>query len=344
VYTNIDGLQSEHCREVIAALTGLTRDSLYDRLIFLESGHIQQFWGICSPGSFVVIDEAQLFFNAPDWSKDDNRKFADWASTHRHYGYDLLLITQRAERIDSAVRSLVEFRYRYRKLNMFGNMFKKGYLVYTYCGDDTKPLGKPQKRTYQTEIFRAYQSYQGDATEKTVIKNPNILNHPLVWFAGLLVIGAVWTFSKSSFVSGDPLGYDKLINKVHVEHPQASNGGARSAGTGSIPGDVPHDSSVIKPVSEASPEILCLPMTIYAKMDGREYIMVGKYRLKHWISYDLTNHLVWVLNRDMPPDVAALGQWEQVDRGDYVDPVGVEVPDDVGQADIIQKPSYMTKS
>jgi zona occludens toxin (predicted ATPase) len=343
VYTNIDGVHSDDCREVIAALTGFSRDALDDRLFFLEAAQIINFWDICPSGAFVVIDEAQLFFNSRDWSKDDNRRFADWASTHRHYGYDLLLITQRAERIDSAVRSLCEFRYRYRKLNMFGSMVKKGYLVYTYCGDDSRPLGKPSKRTYQAEIFRAYQSYQGDSTEKAVVKNPNILNHPLVWFAGLLVIGAVWSFSKSSFATGDPLGYGKLTENVYSDHAQTSNGGSRSAGPGSMSGDAPHEPIVTKPVSEASPEILCLPMTIYAKMDGREYIMVGRYRLKNWISYDLSNRIVWVLHRDMPPEVAELGQWAPVDRGEYSAPVVDEFKTDGDRSYIIQKPSYMTK-
>lgn len=61
VYTNIDGIESDDCREAIAALTGLTRDALQTRLLHLEQGQITQFWSFVEPGAFVVIDEAQLF-------------------------------------------------------------------------------------------------------------------------------------------------------------------------------------------------------------------------------------------------------------------------------------------
>lgn len=299
VYTNIDGVNSDTCREALSSLTGLTRDALSSQLIHLEHGQITSFWSFCEPGSFIVIDEAQLYFNSRDWSKTENREFGNWASTHRHHGYDLLLITQRSERIDSAVRSLAEFRYRYRKLNIFGNMVKKGYLVYTYCGDDTKPLGSPYKRTYQSEIFPCYQSYQGDASEKRVVKNPNIFKHPIFYFAGFLLVAAIWSFSKSSFATGDPLGYNNLASKIEaVKRGDNADLSARSPGSQlSVKSEllIP-DSPVPKTINADQ----CLRFNAYVKLGEKEIVMVNGIRLPVFSSVDLINRLVYVPTDSLP--------------------------------------------
>jgi len=202
VYTNIDGLDLPECQEYISSFVGLSRDALQARLIFLTRQQVFKFWDHVQEGGFIVIDEAQLFFNSRDFAKEENRIFSDWASTHRHHGFDLLLITQRAQRIDTAVRSLAEFRYRYRKLNVFGKMFSNGYLIYTYAGEEQQHMNM-RKATYEKKIFPCYNSYQGDNTEKVVQKNPNLFNHPVFWALGVVVLLCIYFFPKSNLLSGD---------------------------------------------------------------------------------------------------------------------------------------------
>lgn len=304
VYTNIDGANVETCREAVAAMVGVTRDNLSDRYIFLTPGQVPRFWDFCPPGSFIVIDEAQLFFNSRDFNKESNREFGNWASTHRHQGYDLLLITQRHERIETSVRSLAEYRYRYKKINFFGSLVKRGYLVYTYFGEDPKPLTKPARRTYDLAVFRCYQSYIGDATEKSVQKNVNLLNHPLFYALGVLIVLAVWSFSKSSFATGDPLGYKNVAAKAEAiknkgklpvgESSPAPVASSEAGEPGTPPADVP-------PSPENS--LVCLPMSAYLTMGGRVFVQVQGKRLHTWEKIDPLGMYVWLRVSDVPPGV-----------------------------------------
>jgi zona occludens toxin (predicted ATPase) len=284
VYSNIDGLQSDVCQEYISQKLGITRDALTSQLVHLPDNSIHNFWDHCEYGSFVVIDEAQNYFNSRDFVKDANREFGKWASTHRHHGYDLLLITQRAERIDTAVRSLAEFRYRYRKLNVFGSLVQKGYLIYTYAGEDPKHLGM-RKATYDVSIFPCYQSYVGDATEKKVVKLPNLLNHPIFYALAVVLVCVFYFGSKSPLLHGDlSMGMNK--KKPSVSSPVVPD-------PSSLPLEKAKRQPAIAETLSPSPEIVDTSLqTITLPLDGLiitskgAFMTSGGYRLSGVISYD----------------------------------------------------------
>lgn len=295
VYTNIDGMNSETCLEYVASKIGSTRDALSKQLIFLPNSLIPEFWHHIEPGGFVVIDEAQLYFNSRDFVKTSNREFGDWASTHRHHGYDLLLITQRAERIDTSVRSLAEFKYRYRKLNVFGALVKKTYLVYTHAGEDPKHLAM-RKATYDVSVFPCYQSYIGDATEKKIIKLPNLLNHPIFYSLAVVLIAVFYFGSSSPLLRGELISTPKLdAYKASVAKPS--------------PSDLPLH-KVTKPpdlVSEALAPSVIGDDVVRLALDGCvEYskgalLTSGGYRLSDVIRYDKNLMVAWVPSYAVPP-------------------------------------------
>jgi len=208
VYTNIDGLDLGPCREMIKNLTGLGDHELPDFLHHLENEKVQAFWEYVEPGSLIVIDEAQNHFNSRDWQSEANRRFGAWASTHRHYGFDLVLITQRIERIDSAVRTLAEWTYRYRKMNFFGSAIQNKYIRYAYAGDDTGGESLSKKiMTYKKEIFACYKSYQGkDIKELGIMNHMNILKHPAILSLPVLLAVFFYFLSGSSIATGDIFG------------------------------------------------------------------------------------------------------------------------------------------
>ena len=121
ILTNISGPDQEAKQEIIKHFLNLDDSQLKNNLVALQDDQVTQFWDHTKPGDLIIIDEAQNFFNARDWQTKSNREFGKWASEHRHIGVDLILITQNVERIESSVRSLIEFTYRYKKLNMFGD-------------------------------------------------------------------------------------------------------------------------------------------------------------------------------------------------------------------------------
>lgn len=213
VYTNLDGLEVDKCREHIKTYCDLDDYELGRRLIHMSPAETQTFWRIAKPGTLIVVDEAQKYFNSRNWQSKENNEFASWASTHRHHGYDLVLITQNVERVDTAVRTLAEWVYRYKKLSMFGSMGSRRYCVYAYsdCDSSGKPLSKSIK-SYDSRVFACYSSYvASDTKELGIQKHVNIFKHPVFLAIPVVLIIFVWLFSKSSLASGDLFGTKKML-------------------------------------------------------------------------------------------------------------------------------------
>lgn len=68
----------------------------------------------------IIIDEAQIPFNSRDGLNRNRMKWISFFSRHRHYFYDIILITQHDRMIDRQIRSLVETEYKHRKLTNYG--------------------------------------------------------------------------------------------------------------------------------------------------------------------------------------------------------------------------------
>lgn len=68
----------------------------------------------------IIIDEAQIPFNSRDGLNRNRMKWIDFFSKHRHYFYDIILITQNDRMLDRQIRSLVETEYKHRKLTNYG--------------------------------------------------------------------------------------------------------------------------------------------------------------------------------------------------------------------------------
>lgn len=228
VCTNIDGMDDPICQRLIKDRLNIPDDEFDKQFIFLSRDDVESFWIprkvnagtemeyetlIAPAGSLIVLDEVHKNFSNRDWSSDKNKGFAEWASTHRHQGYDVMLITQDIEKVDKHVRSLLEWTYFYRKVNFLGSLVTQKYIRYSYVGDDHH--GKPvatNTYTYDKEVFRCYKSYvTKDAKEVGFMTHVNVLKHPL-FFALPIVFGyAIYSFSQSSFVSGDLFGQKKAL-------------------------------------------------------------------------------------------------------------------------------------
>lgn len=212
IYTNIDGLDVPECREAIKCYCNITDFQLETCLNHLTREQAQQFWLHCESGSLIMIDETHKLFSNRDWNTPENRQFCDWASTHRHHGYDVVLITQEIDKVDKHARSLIEWTYFFRKANFFGDSFQKTYLCYAYAGDDDsgQPLSKNVRR-YDPKIFRCYKSYSAkDVKELGFMPHVNILKHPVFYAIPVVLFVFLYMASQSSIASGDLFGTDKI--------------------------------------------------------------------------------------------------------------------------------------
>jgi zona occludens toxin (predicted ATPase) len=209
VYTNIDGICDPECLEMIKSYCGLSDLALVKQLHFLEEHQLADFWMHVKPGSLIVLDEVQKVFGSREWQTAKNNAFASWASTHRHNGFDVVLISQAVERIDSAVRALLEWTYVFRKVNFFGGAIQRKYICYSYGGDDTggSPL-KKSVRTYNAKVFRCYKSYVAkDVKELGIMQHVNVLKHPVFFAIPIVLFFTLYMlFAKSSLGTGDLFG------------------------------------------------------------------------------------------------------------------------------------------
>ncbi len=213
IYTNIDGMFDPECQEMIKSYCNLSDLALTIQLKQLEPDQIADFWMHIEPRCLVVLDEIHKWFSNRDWNDPKNKQFGYWASTHRHYGYEVVLITQNIERVDAAVRSLLEWNYVYRKVNFLGSAVQRFYLCYSYGGDDTngRPLAT-NKRRYKPAIFRCYKSYvSSDIKEMPIMQHVNVLRHPVFALIPIVLCLTIYmVFYKSSLGTGDLFGSDKV--------------------------------------------------------------------------------------------------------------------------------------
>lgn len=212
IYTNIEGLDEDIYREYIKLYCCLDDYQLGRQLRFLSNTEMQYFWRVVEPGALIMIDEVHKLFSNRDWASDSNKEFTEWASTHRHHGFDVVLITQDIEKVDKHARSLLEWSYFFRKVNFFGGAVTKKYICYAYSGDDHN--GKPistQTRTYNPLVFKCYKSYVAkDVKELGFMTHVNIFRHPVFLFIPLLFAATIFMGSKSSLATGDIFGAKKL--------------------------------------------------------------------------------------------------------------------------------------
>jgi len=230
VYTNVEGLEDDYCQEFIKLYTGLDDYQLAHQLRHKTDSEMQCFWDFVENQSLIVIDEVHKLFSNRNWQSSANNKFAEWASTHRHIGCDLVLITQDLEKVEKHVRSLIEWTYFYRKVNFFGSLVSNSYLRYAYSGDDHngQPLSKAT-RGYEKRVFQCYKSYAAaDIKEQGIMETVNVLRHPVFYAIPIVLAGVIWMGTKSSLGTGDIFGTNKAMATAAASAKKVGKHGAAS--------------------------------------------------------------------------------------------------------------------
>lgn len=68
----------------------------------------------------LIIDEAQIMFNAREWNAKGRSEWLNFFSNHRKYAFDIILIAQFDRMLDRQLRSLIEYEYIHRKVSNYG--------------------------------------------------------------------------------------------------------------------------------------------------------------------------------------------------------------------------------
>ncbi len=81
--------------------------------------------------TLLVIDEAQNLFDARQWNGTGRKEWNEFFAVHRHYGFDIILITQNIKSLDKRVQANAEFEVLHRNLKHFKNI---GFIFSLFFG------------------------------------------------------------------------------------------------------------------------------------------------------------------------------------------------------------------
>ena len=69
--------------------------------------------------TLVVIDEASIKFNSRDFNVKDRMGWINFFANHRHFNFDVILITQQDRMLDRQIRGLIETEFKHRALKHY---------------------------------------------------------------------------------------------------------------------------------------------------------------------------------------------------------------------------------
>jgi zona occludens toxin len=170
--------------------------------IWKDSVEVLQAFPHVEPGSAVIIDEAQTVFRSMQKVEPGLLR---WLETHRHYGVDILLMSQDFRQMSQGVTRLVEATVKFRKLAFVG--LSKKYQGKVRGNPEDHEVIRAFVGTYSPAIYAYYSSYASAAIREekrshTVFKSARVA---IGIAAGLFAIGLMVWRPWSSLSSTKPI-------------------------------------------------------------------------------------------------------------------------------------------
>lgn len=81
--------------------------------------------------TLLVIDEAQNVFDARQWNCSGRKEWNEFFAVHRHYGFDIILITQNIKSLDKRIQANAEFEVLHRNMKHYKNL---GFVLSLFFG------------------------------------------------------------------------------------------------------------------------------------------------------------------------------------------------------------------
>lgn len=143
-------------------------------------------WQWCRPGDLIVIDECQRLFRPMASGRRVPAHIAK-LETHRHYGIDILLITQHPMLLHANVRNLVGSHEHVRRL--WGTHQTVVYSWDHVSNPERTAQAQSRLVRHDKRAFTRYKSAE-------VHNKPRMRIPALVLLFPLIVVGAVWLISR----------------------------------------------------------------------------------------------------------------------------------------------------
>lgn len=157
---NVDhfcSVYGEYCRELIDVVDGEFHNYGGQRP-FSKKEHYLQFEDWKNENGnrvYFFIDECHLALPSGGCDKE-LKQFYDM---HRHYGFDIMLITQNFRKVDRDIRDLIANHYRAIKKSMMGQDDKYILKVHDGSSATNATVVATHEREYEKKYFKFYQSH-----------------------------------------------------------------------------------------------------------------------------------------------------------------------------------------
>ena len=200
LYIAVDGIYLDR----LSLFTGIDLETLEQQItIWKDSVEVLQAFPHVEPGSAVIIDEAQTVFRSMQKVEPGLLR---WLETHRHYGVDILLMSQDFRQMSQGVTRLIEATVKFRKLAFVG--LSKKYQGKVRGNPEDNEVIRAFVGTYSPAIYAYYSSYASAAIREgkrshTVFKSARVA---IGIAAGLFAIGLIFwrPWSSLSSTKGTP--------------------------------------------------------------------------------------------------------------------------------------------
>jgi zona occludens toxin len=223
---NIDhfcAVYGDYCRDLIEVVDGEFHNYGGQRP-FSKKEHYLQFedWkNEAGNRAYFFIDECHLALPQSGTDKEVKQFF----DMHRHYGFDIMLITQNFRKVDRDIRDLVANHYRAIKKSMMGQDDKYILKVHDGSSATNATVVATHEREYEKKYFKFYQSHtKSDQSVKEAA--PSDIQK---WYDNWFVKGSLIFFVVAIFLMY--LGFKKQTEKKAVDNVQTTQ--QNSVGSGS---------------------------------------------------------------------------------------------------------------
>ena len=149
-------IYGEYCRDLIEVIDGEFHNYGGERPFSKKEHYLQwQEWQNDQGAAFTFIDECQLCL--PQQGTD--KELIQFYEMHRHYGFDIMLITQNFRKINRDIRDLVSNHYRAIKKSMLGQDDQYILKVHDGASASNATVVATHERHYEAKYFKFYSSH-----------------------------------------------------------------------------------------------------------------------------------------------------------------------------------------
>jgi zona occludens toxin len=220
---NIDrfcAVYGEFCRDLIEVIDGQFHNYGGQRP-FSKKDHYLQYEGWQNDKGqkvYFFIDECHLAMPTQGTEKE----LTEFFSMHRHYGFDIMLITQNFRKVNRDIKDMIVNHYRAIKKSMMGQDHKYILKVHDGASSSNASVVATHDREYQKKYFAFYTSHTKSDSSVDEATSNDIEKWYKHWSIKMSVVFLLFAFFLLSSLLSSKYSTPKLTPEVIVKSKAVS--------------------------------------------------------------------------------------------------------------------------